>query len=339
MEEQSLLYLDTNRFRKITRKRGCLEKFESFFEKEDPGVLDLPILFTWSQLLESIDLGDKILTEITESQIWKTDTKKKNILKNCAPHEGLDYLFRLAVDAIKALPALQKEALLARIDKALSYVCKEAQLLMDDTLLRCRALVLSDKYMEDLSFELAWAFISSYSFVGSEKQWEQRKNHYESLIALWHKFYLEGHEFVFFRLCEQQFYAYLQYSPEFVLEEALFFFPQAKTRDDIVNEIFKYRRLKAGSDLCDGEIIDFCCLGTQQNAGAPKSTVIGVTMDDKSKIEQRIGVFSRSLLDLAKVDGWSAKPCPGKIFCLKESEDGTLSEQCPIPPESEISKN
>ena len=226
---------------------------------------------------------------------------------------------------MSSLPSLQKEALVKSIDKAVSHTCMEAKPLIDNTLLRYRSFVESNNYMEQLSREIAWAFISSQSFVMSQNQWAERKKCYDSLMALWHKLYIEGHELVFFRMSEMQYFSYLNHAPELDLEESLKLYPKAKTRKGLVNEIFRFPPLKAEGDLCDGEIIHFCRLGSSIQKGDIKTPVIGITMDDPHKIDQRAGVFLRSLQDLKYcVYGWNVHPCPGKIFSLKIADDGTI---------------
>ena len=56
MTNKQSFYLDINIFRPITREFKRWEKFAEFFDREEPGLLDSPIFFTWAQLLESIDL-------------------------------------------------------------------------------------------------------------------------------------------------------------------------------------------------------------------------------------------------------------------------------------------
>lgn len=48
-------------------------------------------------------------------------------------------------------------------------------------------------------------------------------------------------------------------------------------------------------------------------------------MDQHSKLDQRAGIFLRSLLDLERcAEGWSVKPCAGKLFSLNMEKDGTI---------------
>jgi hypothetical protein len=73
------------------------------------------------------------------------------------------------------------------------------------------------------------------------------------------------------------------------------------------------------------EIIDFCRLGSSLKNGEVKMPVIGITMDNPYKMDQRAGVFLRSLQDLERsVNGWNVKPCPGKIFSINIANDGRI---------------
>lgn len=324
MKNEKSIYFDINIFRPITRKLKHWDLFEEFFDREEPGLLDSSVLFTWAQLLEAVDLGT-VMTGIKKSPIWKNSIENKKILDRFAPHEALNQQFDAALNVVATLPSLQKEALLKSIDKAVSHTCREAKPLVDNTFLRYRSFVYSNNYMEQLSREIAWAFITSQSFVMSNSQWEERKKCYESLMALWHKLHLEGHDLVFFRMSEMQYFSYLKHAHDLDLNEALKLYPQAKDRGDLVNTIFKFPPLKAEGDLCDGEIIDFCRLGSSIKKGDAKTPVIGITMDDPYKVDQRAGVFLRSLQDLERcVDGWSVKPCAGKIFSINMADDGTI---------------
>lgn len=66
-------------------------------------------------------------------------------------------------------------------------------------------------------------------------------------------------------------------------------------------------------------------LGNSLKKGEDKTQVIGITMDNPHKMEQRTGIFDRSLQDLQRcVNGWSVKPCLGKIFSFSIADDGTI---------------
>lgn len=324
MEMTQSIYFDINIFRSITRKLKHWDRIEEFFDKEEPGLLDTSVIFTWAQLLEAVDLGN-IMAGIKKSLAWRRSIENKKILDRFPPHEALSQQFYAAVSAAASLPSLQKDDLLKSLDKAVSHTCKEAKPLVDNTFLRYRTCISSNNYMEQLSREIAWAFISSQSFVMSNNQWKERRKCYESLMALWHTLHLEGHDLVFFRMCEMQYFSYLKHSPDLDLNEALKLYPKATDREGLVDEIFKFPPLKAEGDLCDGETIDFCHLGSSLKNGGDKMPVIGITMDSPYKMDQRAGVFLRSLQDLEGcVNGWSVKPCPGKIFSLNIAEDGRI---------------
>src|SRR5262245_25191072 len=100
------IYLDINIFRSITRKLEHWDRFEEFFDKEEPGLLDSSVIFTWSQLLEAVDLG-KIMAEIKKSLDWKHSIENKKILDRFPPHEALNQQFYAAVSAVASLPSLQ----------------------------------------------------------------------------------------------------------------------------------------------------------------------------------------------------------------------------------------
>lgn len=147
----------------------------------------------------------------------------------------------------------------------------------------------------------------------------ERKVCYQSLIALWHKLRKDGHDLVFFRLVERQYYSYLLHSPDLDFDKAKLAYPGIVTRQDLVDKIFKVPPLKQGGDLCDGEIINFAYLG---RCDLP---VIGIVKGEQPQIGQRMGIFNRCLTDLqASVDGWSLKIIFGKIFSLDIEEDGEI---------------
>ena len=323
MGNERSIYLDINIYRRITRTLAHWEKFEKFVDREEPGLLDnSTVLFTWSQVLEASDLG-KITSKLEKTQVWKQEIEGKKLIDRLGFQKGLDKYFEKALKAIEGLPELQKAALLKNIDKAISHTCQEAQKLVQNTLLRYRDLVASDEYMENLSRELAWAFLTSYSFIQSETQWGKRKICYESLMALWHTLFLEDHNLVFFRMSERHYYSYLLYSPDVDIEKVKTLYPNVVTREDLANEIFKFLPLKPGSDLCDGEIIHYGFLGNEKNP------VIGITMDGEPKIQQRMMVLDRCLTDLKQcVKGWRAEVYLGKIFTLNVNNEGDILHSC-----------
>jgi hypothetical protein len=319
MGNERVLYFDVNVFRRIIRVLLHWQRLEEFFDREEPGLLDNSnVLFTWSQLMEACDLG-KILNQIDKTDIWKSKIEGKKIIEEFGFQKGLDIYFSTAVEALCSLTALQKNALLKSIDKAVSHTSPEAKKLVANTLLRYRESVASDSYMIPLAVELAWAFLTSLPFIQSKNQWAKRKVCYESLMALWHRLRKEGHDLVFFRLSERNYHSYLLHSPDVDMEEAKDLYPGIQTRQDLADRIFKFPPLKQGSDLCDGEIIHFSHLGSQG------LSVVGVAKGEQPKIGQRMGIFDRCLSDLqACVTSWNPKLILGVIFSLDVDDDGTI---------------
>ena len=327
MRNERTIYFDINVFRRITRNVSHWQRLEEFFDKEEPGLLDnATVLFTWSQLLEASDLGT-IINKIEKTDIWKEQIEGKKLIDKLGFQKGLDKYFATTLKAIEMLPQLQKDALLKSVNKAISHTCPEAQKLVANTLIRYRDFITDANYMEPLSKELAWAFLTSYPFIKSEDQWEKRQVCYDSLIALWHKLRLEGHELVLFRLTERHYLSFLLYSSQVDMEQAKTLYPGIVTRQDLVDQIFKFPPLKQGSDLCDGEIIFFAYLANR------KSSVVGVTMDEQAIIQQRMGIFDRSLTDLQLcVSEWNVEISLGVIFCLEMTNDGTINHVYRNPP-------
>jgi hypothetical protein len=271
MGNERALYFDVSVFRRITRILLHWQQLEEFFDREESGLLDNSnILFTWSLLMEACDLG-KILNQIDKTAIWKNKIEGKKIIEEYGFQKGLDIYFSTAVEALCSLTVLQRDSLLKSIDKAVSHTAPEAKKLVANTLLRYRESIASDdSYMISLAVELAWAFLTSYPFIQSKDQWAKRKVCYESLMALWHRLRKEGHDLVLFRLSERHYHSYLLHSPDVNMEEVKALYPGVLSRQDVADRIFQFLPLKKGSDLCDGEIIDFAYLGSQ---GLP---VIGV---------------------------------------------------------------
>lgn len=331
--ENSSIYLDTNIYRRITRILSHWQELEKFLDKEEPGLLDnCTLLFSWSQVLEESDLGS-ILTEVEKTAVWKQEIERKKLIDRFGFQEGLNKYFATTLKALESLPALQKNSLLDAIDGAVSYTCKEAQRLVQNTMLRYRDFVGSGNYKEQLTKELAWAFICSYPFIQSKRQWEKRKLVYYSLMALWHELFLKGHELPFFRLSERQYLSYLLYDPEVDITGEKSHDPNVLTRKDLVDKIFKFPPLKPKGDLCDGEIIHYSYLGDN------RVPIIGITMDSFSKINQRAGIFERSLIDLKdRVAGWNIKVRPGKIYSLDVANDGIINPSYRLLPSTFISE-
>lgn len=286
------------------------------------------MLFTWSHLLEAVNLGT-IMTQIETSPVWTSRITGQNLIDRRVFQEALGTYFVTAKEALADLPALQKDALLRSIDNEVSQTCSEARPLIQNTLLHYRDHVASSiDYMHSLSLEIAWAFLTSLPFAKSVVQWEKRKICYDSIMALWHRLYLEGHDLVFFRLSEQQYYYYLLHSPDIEMDKVKHLYPTVNSRKDLAKEIFKHSQkntpLKQGSDLCDGELIHYAYLGNKTDDGL-LTNVVGITLDAPQILQQRMGIFDRALSDLNHcVEGWSVKLKLGKILSLELAEDGTI---------------
>lgn len=329
MTHQHSIYFDANVFRWITRKYENWKNFSVLLDQEEPGLLsdNFPMLFTWSHLLEAVNLGT-IMAQIETTSVWKTRIAGQNLIDRLGFQEALGTYFVTARQALNDLPALQKEALLRCIDNEVSHTCPEARLLIENTLLGYRDRVASTDYMHSLSLEIAWAFLTSLPFAKSDAQWEKRKICYESIMALWHRLYLEGHDLVFFRLSEQQYYYYLLHSSDIDMEEVKSLYPNVNSRKDLANEIFKHSQkntpLKQSGDLCDGELIHYAYLGNKTVEGI-LTNVVGITLDRTQVLQQRMGVFDRALSDLNQcVAGWDVKINLGTILSLELGNDGTI---------------
>lgn len=329
MTTQQSIYFDANVFRWITRKYDNLKNFSTLLDKEEPGLLsdNSPILFTWSHFLEAVNLGT-IMTQIETTPVWASRINGQNLINRKGFQEALGTYFVTAKEAVADLPALQKDELLRSIDNEVSQTCAEARPLIENTLLYYRDRVASIDYMYSLSLEIAWAFLTSLPFAKSDAQWEKRKICYDSIMALWHRLYLEGHDIVFFRLCEQQYYYYLLHSPDIEMDKVKHLYPTVNSRKDLTKEIFKHSQkntpLKQGSDLCDGELIQYAYLGNKTDDGQLMN-VVGITLDGSQVIQQRMGIFDRALSDLNHcVAGWSVKLNLGRILSLELAEDGSI---------------
>lgn len=329
MTTQHSIYFDANVFRWITRKYDNWKNFSVLLDKEEPGLLsdNSPMLFTWSHLLEVVNLGT-IMTQIEATPVWTSRITGQNLIDRRGFQEALGIYFVTATEALTDLPALQKDALLKNIDNEISKTCPEARPLIENTLLLYRDRVVSIDYMRSLSLEIAWAFLTSLPFAKSDAQWEKRKICYDSIMALWHRLYLEGHDLVFFRLSEQQYYYYLLHSPDIEMDKVKHLYPTVNSRKDLAKEIFKYSQkntpLKQGSDLCDGELIHYAYLGNKTDDGQ-LTNVVGITFDGPQVLQQRMGIFDRALSDLNHcVKGWSVKLNLGRILSLELTEDGSI---------------
>ena len=326
MLNRRLLYIDAGVLRRAIRDPSYQQKLKEFFDQEEPGLFDNSnVLFTWSQLIELCDLGT-VLNQIVKTDIWKNEIEGKDLIEKLGFQKGLDKYFITATNALASLTVLQKDALLKSIDIAASHAAPEAKKLVDDTLLHYREGVASDSYMIPLTIELAWAFLTSYPFIQSKNQWTKREICYKSLMALWHRLRKEGHDLVFFRLCERHYYSYLLYSPDVNMEEAKALYPGILSRQDLANRIFKFPPLKQESDLCDGEIIHFVYLGS---SGLP---VVGIVKGEQSKITQRTGVFDRCLSDLqTRVANWDLRLTLGEILSFEIDDEETIRAYRNLP--------
>lgn len=327
-EEQ--IYFDNNVYRPITRESSCWLSFKEAVDGVLPGLLDRSsAIFTWGQALEICNLG-RIMGEIEKSQIWKASIEGKKLLDQQAYEGGLNLYFETACKAIASLPKLQKKELLSSFDVAIQHTCKEAQSVVDDTLGRYRAVVAADNYMNDLSRELAWAFLTSYPFAKSKRQWKNRKIYYDCLIALWLTLFSEGHDLVFFRLAERQFEASLKYSEELELDKVKNSLPNLATRQDLLSQIFKADPHKATSDLCDCELIHFAYLGS--TLGSSRKPVVGFTQDAPATVQQRMASLDRVLKNLKEeVDGWNVLSALGRVLTVDVSQGSAVINEIIYP--------
>jgi len=88
---------------------------------------------------------------------------------------------------------------------------------------------------------------------------------------------------------------------------------------ELTKDIFE--ALKPGSDLCDGEIINFsyrgyCDENTQRRC--PVIGITGITRDrDVKKIKNRMSVMKQTFIELQRdVEGWNIANEPAEIFSL-----------------------
>ncbi len=165
------------------------------------------------------------MTQIEATPVWTSRITGQNLIDRRGFQEARGIYFVTAKEALTDLPALQKDALLKNIDNEVSKTCPEARPLIENTLLNYRDRVVSIDYMRSLSLEIAWAFLTSLPFAKSDTQWE-KKVCYDSIMALWHRLYLEGHDLVFFRFSEQQYYYYLLHSPDIEMDKVKHFIPK-----------------------------------------------------------------------------------------------------------------
>ncbi len=137
---------------------------------------------------------------------------------------------------------------------------------------------------------------------------------YDSLFSLWHRLYSEGYNVNFYRLAEKRYHAFLCHSSDLNWEDYLPVYPNIRSREGLIKEIFKGRPLKEKRDLCDEKIPHVTYLGYDQQS------VIAITMDRHDVLNQRMGIFKRVLIDLERdVEGWQVKQYPGEVLSLKIS--------------------
>lgn len=311
-QTRHFIYLDNNIFRRLKRNPDFWNNFFDLFNKDFPEVFyDFQFLFTWCQLVEDLNLGT-ILTKMEQTPFWKKTIEGKTIFGPKDHADALDIYFKAAYEAIKTLPELQQIALLDRIDISLSYCSQEAGLLTKNTLIIARDLVQKNNYINELAFELAWAFITSYPYISSSQQWIDRSTYLESLLSLWHKFDSEKREFNLYRLLERHYDSYTKHHLGLDYETHK-------------NENLLIEHIKHLSDLCDGELIHHTHLGTNLLPNRGKIKVIGITFDEENDVLPKVVIFKQGLATLKRdVQGWNVSEVPGEIFCVvKDDEDET----------------
>lgn len=298
------IYLDNNIFRILKRDPAFWNNFFNAFAGKYPEVFEhaaIKFMFSWAQLMEDVDLG-QILSKIEQSIIWKKKIVGKKIFGKNDHADTLDEYFTVAREVIKDVPELQKEALLKKIDASILISSKEAHLLVKNTLQLVRPIIEKNNYLDELSFELAWAFITSNPFIKSYQQWVERKTYLDSLIALWHKFASERKEFNFYRLAERHYDNYTRCL--------------LGLNDSVAEKILLIKPIKPLSDLCDAELIYFTRLGIREES-QKKVKIIGITFDEEKDILPRATIFNRTLEDLKRdVEGWNVSEVLGEIFCV-----------------------
>jgi len=292
-----LIHLDNNLFRLIKRKPEFANKFFTFFDQEGPAVFEnIDLLFTWSQFLEDANLG-RIITKIKATEEWKKNIESKSIslIGNIfSINIFLDEYFELVLKIVSTMPELQRDQFLDKIDLNLEkFTYNRADVLVKMTLKKCRDYIAEKDYMVDLAWHIAWVLLTANTFIVSNQQWQERNAYFDPLISVWHKLFLEGHELDFYRLMENRYYAYTNYSKKEPFDS------------------LQHVPIKPESDLCDSEIIHFASLGIEWRP------VICITMDKERVLEKRLAIMKQSLIDLKRdVGGWKVDPLPGEIWSL-----------------------
>ena len=303
------IFLDNDVFRRLIKDSQFWNNFLQFFEKEYPEAFhDIEFIFTWSQVLEAINYGT-ILAKINENDLWLECIKKFQSDDIYAINCSLDRCCQAVLKIIENDPRLQKNSFEQSIDKAIAYYKKNphAYTLVESTLIKARNFVISGDYMKDLSREIAWAFLCSYDFISpnSSRQYESRKLYLDALLSLWHKFYKQGHELELYSLLDKRYNVHISHSEELEMPELDF-------------------KLKPGSDLCDGQMINYAALGIKGNKKNTRYRVISIAMTTKKveqkikeKYEYRISVAKQKLIEIERdAIGWKAAVTPGEILIL-----------------------
>lgn len=327
------IYLDNNIFRLMIRESDFWNNFFEFFRQEDPQLFkDVKFIFTWSQLLEIINKG-RLMGDIMKDPCWKENIEgknifNKNILDYKAINNALNKYFGTARKIIRKMSSLQRNTLLKSIDDAIAYAHSDAKILIERTLLKMKKIVEKNNYMDDLSYEIAWAFITSNPFIQSYEQWTKHKNYFNPLIKIWHNLFLQGHEINFYRLADRRYHS-AQYS-------------------ELSHEIlsFKHEPLHTRSDLCDGELVHYASLGIKKRNSQERCPIIGITLHDVKnntkdtveKYEQRIAICKQTLINLRQqVEGWKIDATPGEILYLT-IENNNIIKAHKIPYSAPFSK-
>lgn len=295
------IYFDNGVFRLLKRDIDFAKHFYAFFDQEYPELFkDIDIIFTWSQLLEDINLGN-IISKIKISPLWKEHIAGKNIFKSNAINASLDKYFNIISPIVEQCSNLQKRQLLDAIDTSINIAHIQANVLLETTLLKVRTYIEKNDYIKELIYHIFWNFITSNDFIKSKLQWEERKDYFNSLIAVWYKLFLDGYQLDVYRLVERRYYSYTNFS---------------KTGSDNLRD----NPLKQESDLCDSELIHYVSLGLNQYP------VIGITFDGKGLLEKRLSIMKQTLIDLRRdVEDWKVNPIPGKILSLERKKKTIIS--------------
>ncbi|TET06030.1 hypothetical protein E3J79_03155 [Candidatus Dependentiae bacterium] len=321
------IFLDINVFRLLKREPIFWNNFFEFFDNEDRRFFeDIELIFTWSQLLEDINLGIIIKDKIKKNPLYKVIIKPFQDTNIDTINDSLDNFYNGACEIVSRIPELQPNKLIKLIDKStISFAHSQAKILVEQTLIKAKNFIQESdyNYMEDLSHEIAWAFLTSYDFINpqSSKQWNNRKSYFDSLINLWHKLFLMGHELDFYRLAEKRYWAHLAYLATL-------------QHTKIVGKHSRPGKLKSESDLCDSQLIHFATFGVKINN--KRCPVIGITTGDKAEIntikkihEHRIAICKQTLIDLKRildVEGWNVNETPGEIIVLSINKNNEINE-------------